>query len=119
MKKLSVIYVCSVSILISASTCKKGSPCTQTNQYFEIGVKAIPNYDSIKVNDTIWTAIDESVNLLDKSSNSLVDFSNAVNLTTYIAFQKAKFVPTLDFVPSTSAFNFLIVEGEETSNAKF
>lgn len=116
MKKLSLICLLGIVIIISAATCKKGNPCTQTNQYFEFGIKAIPNYDSIKVNDTIWTVIDESVNLLDKGTNTIVDFSNAVNLTTYIAFQKAKFEPSLDFIASTATFNFLLVEGVETNN---
>lgn len=116
MKKLSVVYLCCVYIFINASTCKKGSPCKQANQYFEFGVKATPNFDSITVNDTIWTVIDESVNLLDKGTNSIVDFSNAVNLSTNIGFQKAIFSPVLDFVPSVSKFNFELIEGIEINN---
>jgi hypothetical protein len=111
--------LCFVSIIAFAtiqSTCKKGNPCTEVKQSFEIGVKAIPNYDSVKINDTLWTVIDEPVNLLDITSNSVVDFSGAVNLGTNIGFQKATFSPSLNFIPSVSKFNFILVDGVETNN---
>lgn len=117
MKKLGVIYLCSVYILLNASTCKKGSLCLKTNQFFEIGVKSMPDYDSVKVGDTIWTVIDEPVNLLDKGTNSIVDFSGAVNLSANIGFQKTVFAPVLDFIPSASNFNFILIEGIEVANS--
>ena len=98
------------------STCKKNGSCTESRYSFEINVKAIPNLDSIRINDTIWVIIDESTNLLDKTTNSFVNYTNAANLGSVIAFQKTVFSPVLNFVPAADKFNFKLVEGTETSN---
>lgn len=99
------------------STCKKNSNCVDTKYSFEIGVKALPNLDSVNINDTIWLLIDEPVNLLDKISNSTIDYSNASNLGSAIGFQKVIFTPSLNFIPAIDKFNFKLIEGQETNNS--
>jgi hypothetical protein len=99
------------------STCKKDGACIESKYSFEINVKAVPNSDSINVNDTIWLVLDESINLLDRTTNSSVNYDNAANLGSAIGFQKAIFFPSLDFIPSAAKFNFILIDGQETSNA--
>ncbi len=98
------------------STCKKNGNCTDTNYSFEIGVKAMPNLDSVNINDTVWVTIDEPVDLLNKMTNTVINFNNAANLGSAIGFQKAIFFPKLDFVAAAAKFNLILFEGKETGN---
>ena len=76
---LAVLYVATVF-----ATCRKN--CSQTNYSFEIGAKAYPDLDSIRVGDTVWIEVDEPVLLKNQNTNANVQFYGAVNLGTVISF---------------------------------
>ena len=117
-KQVKKISCCLLIFFISTySTCKKNGSCTESRYSFEIGVKATPNSDSLLINDTIWLVLDEPVNLLDKTTNTVVDYSNSANLGSAIGFQKAIFAPTLNFIPAVEKFVFRNIEGIETNNS--
>ena len=92
--------------------CKKRFGCADTVYNFEIGVRAVPDLDSVNVGDTIWFEINSATQLKDVNGQ-LIDYSNAENLGTGISFyaldnQEGQFI-----IKATSKFDYLLVAGTQ------
>lgn len=83
---------------------------------FELGIRAYPDSESINVNDTIWLEINEPTTLMDLNTRKEINYGNAANLGSAIAFQKLS--GTNEFnVKAADQFNYRLIEGVETNNA--
>jgi hypothetical protein len=68
------------------ATCKKKYWCANTSYSFETYMSAAPDFDSVRVNDTIWLEYKSSIQLKDSTINKVIDYGQAENLGTAIAF---------------------------------
>ncbi len=93
------------------ATCKK--KCIGTDFTFSLGAKAIPNQDTLKLGDTLFFEVKDSVILQDLSSSKLVDYSNASNLTTVISTNKIVSENPLQKSNALSLVEFKITVGSE------
>lgn len=94
--------------------CRKNIDCARTVYNFEIGVKAIPDSDSIHVSDTIWLQINTPDKLNDLNTNQLIDYSGAENLGAGINFQKLNGSSFTD--KAVGKFQFLLIIGKLVDN---
>ena len=101
-----------VAISTIYATCKKN--CLTATYAFKIGVKAIPNLDSINIGDTIWLDINEPTTLQSLESGALINFSNATNLGSNIGFQEV--LSATQFRNAANDFSFKLISGTETLN---
>ncbi len=75
-----------LAIICVSGTCKKRFGCYDTMFSFETNIKAYPDYDSLKANDTIWLEYSAPVQLKDTFLDRIIDYSGAENLGTSISF---------------------------------
>jgi len=108
---LLIVYVVNSSL-----QCNKRIACAEVVYNFEIGVKAYPDKDSINIGDTIWLSVNQSVNLKDVSTGRMVNYSNAANLGSAIAFHKLSDANQFT-IGAAKFFEFKLVNGAETNNA--
>jgi hypothetical protein len=84
--KPSIAILLALAITSVFSTCKKRFGCDNTVYSFQTNIKAYPDYDSLRVNDTIWLEFKSSIQLKDSAINKVIDYGQAENLGTAIAF---------------------------------
>lgn len=115
-KILSIVALFIIAMTSIFSTCKKGGlgGCANTVYNFKIGVQAYPDKDSIRVGDTIWFEINTPTTLIDKGTNSFIDYSGTENLGSAIGFEKIINLTT--FINSTNTFKYALVIGEEVQS---
>jgi hypothetical protein len=89
-KYLSQTVLIIISTVCIYANCRKPRNCAQTSYSFEIGARAFPDLDSIRVGDTLWIEINEPVTQQDANTNSGINFSGAANLGTVIGFIELK-----------------------------
>lgn len=103
-------------MLNSGFQCNKQIGCGGMVYNFEMGIKAYPDEKIIIVGDTLWLEINESSILRDMVTGKVIDYSNAANLGSAIAFQKLS--STNEFVEKAArSFTFKLTYGTETNNA--
>ncbi len=101
-----VILIFAVSIY---SSCKKRSSCNQNNYNFQTNITASPGGDSIQLQDTLWFVIDDSVQLRDMNTNTLINFSNAVNLSFVFGIRQV--MSGTSVLPAADSFHYYIKKG--------
>jgi hypothetical protein len=69
--------------------------------------------DSIALNDTVWFKIDESVQLQDLSTNNLINFSNAANLSFVFGINKV--ISATVVLPTADSFSYFVRKGVNVS----
>lgn len=112
-----VIIVLTIFFLLTKARCVKTPlDCANSKYSFELGIKAYPDKDSIDVGDTIWLEVNEPTTLKNSLTGQMINYSNTVNLGSAIGFQKAIFIPALNFIPAAEKFGFKLIEGVETRN---
>lgn len=81
-----IIYCALISYLGIWASCNKNFDCRGTIYNFEALYKAYPDKDSIRINDTIWLELSTSTQLIDLTTNKIVDYSGAANFGTAISY---------------------------------
>jgi hypothetical protein len=114
---IAVLFIIATATIFS--TCKKsGLGCANTVYNFKVAAQAYPDKDSVRINDTIWFAVDFPKNLIDINSNNNVSFNGASNLGTALSFDI--FIGGNISNPGTSYaannFNYLLLVGDSVSN---
>lgn len=112
--KVGIILIGLYIIIISNSCGKNGLGCANTTYNFEIGVKAYPNRDSIRVGDTVWLEINVPTTLTDISSNTVVNYSGATNLGSAIGL--IKLIGKNNAIGAANMFNYYLVKGININN---
>lgn len=113
--KINWIVVLGISTIIFLNSCgKNGLGCINTTYNFQIGVKAYPNRDSIRVGDTVWLEINAPISLTDISSNTVVNYSGATNLGSAIGF--IKLIGKNNAIGAANMFNYYLVKGININN---
>ncbi len=116
-RSLSISLLLIVAFLSIFSTCKKGGlGCANTVYFFQIGIKAYPDIDSIHVGDTLWLEINTSSILKDSLSGKMINYSNTENLGSAVAFEKI--IDPETFTACTQSFAYLFKEGKEVQNSQ-
>ncbi len=87
-RKIDISILIMVGVISVFSTCKKRFGCADDTYSFETNIRAYPDHDSIRVNDTIWLEYSAPNQLKDIFINEVIDYSNAENLGTAIAFDE-------------------------------
>ena|SRR5687767_3684141 len=108
-----IAILLTLSLAFQKCSCTKGG-CYDESYSFEIFVKAFPNMDSILINDTIWFDINEPVTLKDAISNREINFDNAANLGSAIAF--GQLLGNSQEKDAVSDFNYVLISGAETNS---
>lgn len=109
-------------ILLIFSTISFGFECNkrigfaETIYNFELGIEANPDIENIRIGDTLWLNIDESVNLKDVRTGRPIDYGDTANLGSAIGFHKLSDSHQFT-LGATQHFNFKLVNGSETNNA--
>src|SRR5688572_823579 len=103
-----------VSIAVTRCRCTKYGDCFDEKYSFEIYVKAFPDLDSILINDTVWFDINEPTSLMDKNTSQVINFTNAANLGSAIAFVELLGNSQSRF--AANDFHFVLISGFETNN---
>lgn len=104
--RTKILLIAFVSL---CATCHKRIDCTQNIYNFKVGIKALPNTDSIPLNDTLWFAINESTELQDLNLNRPVPFKNAANLS--FVFGVWQVLGARELQPGVSSFDYVIKKG--------
>jgi hypothetical protein len=79
-----------------------------------MGIKAIPDNDSINLGDTIWLDINEPATLTDAQSGKLIDYGGASNLGTAIGIAELISVNVTN-TEGNSFFKFVLSSGSEVT----
>src|SRR5688500_14719940 len=108
-----VAILLTVSSVFQKCTCTKNG-CFDESYSFNIFVKSSPDKDSILINDTIWFEINEPVTLKDVISNREINFDNAANLGSAIAF--GQLLGNSQEKDAVSDFNYVLISGAETNS---
>lgn len=103
-----------VSIATVFATCKKHY-CAPITYNFRIGITATPASDSIFLTDTLWFTIDESNQLRDTSTNNIIDFSSAGNLSFVFGIRQV--FSAQNVLPAAGSFNYIIKKGALVSSS--
>ncbi len=119
-KNLTLVILITIGVVSINSTCTKDGVlgCANSVYSFKTGVQAYPDKDSILVGDTIWLEVNIPTKLIDVSTNTLVDFSDAANFGSAISFDM--FIggsisnPGISFAANN--FNFFLSKGNAVIN---
>lgn len=119
---LAILFIISSIVTLSSFQCSKGGiNCTENFYSFNLGIRAYPDTDSIRIGDTLWLEINEPSTLKDIQSGQMIDYSGAENLGTVIGIAELLSVNTFNTEGNT-LFKFLLFEGKEvprSDNNKF
>jgi hypothetical protein len=98
------------------STCKKGRICGDNNTYTFINnnARAYPDKDSIRIGDTLWIDITMPTTLRDITTNSMIDFSEAVSVGNSPGLGKFTGGSVSDpgTIGAVDKFNYYITKGQ-------
>lgn len=111
----ATLFLLFLAVISICSQCKD-LDCREQVFSFEIGIKAYPDKDSIRVNDTIWLEVNEQTTLKDLQTGSIIDFSGAANLGSAIGFKKYSSVTGQFTTDAVEKFNFYLIKGTEVPN---
>ena len=110
---LAILFIISSIVTLSSFQCSKGGiNCTENFYSFNLGIRAYPDTDSIRIGDTLWLEINEPSTLKDIQSGQMIDYSGAENLGTVIGIAELLSVNTFNTEGNT-LFKFLLFEGKE------
>jgi len=98
--------------------CNKKFNCAENVYGFDLGIKAYPDKDSINVGDTLWLEVNSPTTLKDFRSGSMVDYSGAENLGSFIAFSKVEGA-TPKWVDAANKFNYKLIYGQDVTRSHF
>ena len=87
--------------------------CADSIYNFERAAQVIPDKDTVKTGDTIWVEIDSPDTFLDQATNKQINFSNADNLGTAMAFDKLVNVAPIQLADAVKDFESLLMTGRE------
>jgi|CXWL01.1.fsa_nt_gi hypothetical protein len=81
-----VVILAAVYFISTYASCNKGVDCPVRTYSFSTDIRAYSDLDSISINDTIWLELKTPTRLTDIRSGVVVEYNNAVNLSTSINF---------------------------------
>ena len=103
------------AVSLSSIQCGKGGiNCTESIYSFNLGVKAYPDKDSLRIGDTLWFEINEPTTLKDARSGQMIDYSGAENLGSVISFHQLSASKQFS-IPASNQFLFGLMKGQEKS----
>jgi len=102
-------------VVTTSFNCHKICIGTKSVYSFDIGIKAFPDKDSMKVGDTLHLIVNSPVRLMDQRTNTEVNYKGAVNLGTVISF--ARLIDTNNAKVATGNFNYELKTGKTVKNA--
>lgn len=112
----TVFFLLLLGIINLQFLCTKKLDCRGAVYNFELGIRAIPDKDSIQVGDTLWLEVNSPTTLTDVQTGRMIDYSGAENLGSAIAFQ-AFTASTKQFtVEAVKSFNYVLIQGTEVMN---
>jgi hypothetical protein len=88
--------------------------CDGNNYTFRASFTASPPIDSIAINDTLWFTLNESVQFQDISTNNIINFSNAANLS--FVFGVRKVISATEVLPAADSFTYILRKGVNVSS---
>jgi len=110
-KFLTVVTLIFIYVATVFATCKKN--CNNTTYNFQVTINAVPDNDSILINDTVWFSIDESTELRDLTTNNIVNFNGATNLS--FVFGIWKVISAQSLQPAAGSFTYFFKKGNFVS----
>ena len=96
------------------STCKKHFGCAENVYSFQIGIKAYPDKDSIRIGDTIWIEINTPTQLKDIQSGRIINYSEAENLGSGISL--AELIEKDSIKDAANDFSYILKKGISVDN---
>jgi hypothetical protein len=86
-KRLGFLFIV-IILCCCAFQCRKRLSCGTTTYSFSVGIRVLPDRDSLRIGDTIWLEIDEPTTQLDLFTQTRIDYSRAENFGTNFNFAK-------------------------------
>lgn len=114
-KLLRVVIPIFIGMTTIFSTCKKRFGCADNVYSFQMGIKAYPNYDSIKVGDTLWFDLKEPTTLEDVQTGKIINYSGAENLGSNLSFLKLSLSNSFN-IKAADMFDYVLIAGFETKS---
>jgi hypothetical protein len=108
-----VILILAFPLFFEKCSCTKEG-CFDESYSFELFIKASPDMDSVFINDTIWFEINEPTVLKDNISGRTINYENAANLGSAVAF--GQLLGNSQEKDAVIDFNFLLISGIETNS---
>ncbi|HEX2608989.1 MAG TPA: hypothetical protein VHK91_16515 [Flavisolibacter sp.] len=78
-------------------------PCVETNYYFKVQAKILPENESINIGDTLYIVSNFSSSLLDQRSGKVIEYSDAVDLNSTIGIGR---IDPTDSIPKEAVNDF-------------
>ena len=109
-----------INMAIFFINCTPKFDCANTNYSFATNIKAYPDLDSIKVNDTIWLEYNTPTQLTDIVTNKIIDYSQAGNLGIGISYLELIGGNFNDpgAIPAANFFDNILVIGTSVQNSQ-
>ena len=110
-----IITLMGFCVIIISNSCGKlclEGPSAAFN--FQIGVRAYPDKDSIRVGDTVWLEVNAPTHLIDRNTNKVIDYSGAENLGSAIGF--IKLLGKNNAKDAANNFNYYLIKGLSLNN---
>ena len=111
---MQLIVVCIALIVTIFNSC--GKNCANTTYSFELPVKAFPDRDTVKVGDTLWLEINESVEFTN-TDGKRINYSGAENLGSAIGFSLWDNV-LKKWNNAADSFSYSLISGVTVNNTK-
>jgi hypothetical protein len=111
---IKIIYLLIALLFIRASCATKALNCANTKYSFELPIKAYPGKEKMHVGDTLWFEITSPTTLKDQLSSKEIDYSNAANLGSSVAFSTLSSEGEFT-INCVSRFDYLLKSGIELS----
>ncbi len=90
-----------LGVVILNSGCPK--PCIDANYSFAVNLQITPDFDSIKVGDTVFLTSSFPTTLTDQASGQTFDYSKSTGIGNTLAVSK---LPQGDTIAADAVFNF-------------
>jgi len=113
-KLIRVAILILISMATIFSTCKKHFGCAENVYSFQIGIKAYPDKDSIRIGDTIWIEINTPTQLKDIQSGRIINYSEAENLGSGISL--AELIEKDSIKDAANDFSYILKKGISVDN---
>jgi hypothetical protein len=112
----TLFYCLTICYLSIWASCNKSFDCRGAVYNFEIGIRAFPDKDSIRVGDTLWLEVNEPTTLNDVQTGRAIDYSGAANLGSAIGFQGFSETDGQFTTEAVQQFTFVLAQGVEVAN---
>lgn len=116
-KKIStLLFPILLGMLNLHFNCNKKLDCREAVYNFEMGIRAYPDRDSIRVGDTVWLEVNEPTTQTDVQTGRTIDYSGAANLGSALGFQALSDVDNQFTIDAVQQFDFVLTQGIDVAN---